>query len=183
MLLVYRILLVFLLLFSLYMLFLFFNLMWAMFTGPPIVYASRQAVEDVIRLGKLNKNDVFVDLGCGNGQTLIHAVKKYNCQAIGIDRSLYCYLATRFNSWRHGCSDRITIHWGDFSKYPEVIKRADVIYTYLWPSTMRALESYIFDNKKPDCRVVSISFLFNRPYRIKMPTRNLGANDNTYLYK
>jgi len=183
MLIFYRILLVILLLFSLYLLFLFFNLMWAMFTGPPIVYASRQAVEDVIRLGKLKGGEVFVDLGCGNAQTLIHAVKTYDCRAIGIDRSLYCYLASRINVYRHGCSDRITIHWGDFRNYPDVIKQADVIYSYLWPSTMRALEDYVFGNKKPDCRVVSLSFLYARPYRVKMPTRNLGANDNTYLYR
>ncbi len=72
--------LIFLFIFSLYLLFLFFNMMWASLTGPPIVYASRGAVNDAIAMGNLDKDKTFVDLGCGNGQTLIVAAKKYNAK-------------------------------------------------------------------------------------------------------
>jgi len=157
-------------------------MMWASLTGPPIVYASRRAARDAIKLGKLSPGQTFVDLGCGNGHTLILAAKENQARAIGIDRSLYCYLTARFYAYWYGVSDKVTVFWGNFANYPEVIQQADLIYTYLWPSTMRSIEDYIFENKKPTCPVVSISFLFNRPYLIKMPTRNLGTNDNTYLY-
>lgn len=53
--------------------------------GPSIALSDRQ-IRKMLRLAKLNKKDVFYDLGCGKGQLCIIAVKEFNVRhAVGID--------------------------------------------------------------------------------------------------
>src|SRR6266581_4530625 len=54
---------------------------------PQVIYVSTppDAVDKMLEMAQVTKDDVVYDLGCGDGRIVIAAAKKYGCQAVGID--------------------------------------------------------------------------------------------------
>jgi SAM-dependent methyltransferase len=49
-------------------------------------YATTQdVVEEILKQAKVTKQDVVVDLGCGDGRFVITAAKKYGCKGVGYE--------------------------------------------------------------------------------------------------
>src|SRR5262249_19404693 len=44
-----------------------------------------EAVDKMLEVAKVTKDDVVYDLGCGDGRIVIAAAKKYKCKAFGFD--------------------------------------------------------------------------------------------------
>lgn len=172
-----------------FIIFMFWMIFWqgsmlvAAVTGPPIVYSSYDGIRDAFKLAKLKKGETVVDLGCGNGRTLIIAAKEFGAKGIGIDRSLFCVLKAKLNIYLSGESKNIEIHFKPFEKAAEKIKKADVVYVYLWPSTLAKIEPWLFEQIKPTTRVVSLAFKFaKKKPDSEIKTMNLGMKMSVWLY-
>lgn len=176
--------LTFFLIFSLLILFWQSNLLIIAILGSPIVYASNQAVIDTLKLADLKKGNLVVDLGCGNGKSLIIAAKKFGAQGVGVDLSLYCYLKSKINVFWAGESKNIKIIWGDFKKAEPFLRKSDVVYLYLLNSALKKIESWLFKSIKKNTKVVSLSFQFVDHNPVKMSkTICLNKLTNIRLYK
>src|SRR4051812_12920001 len=55
---------------------------YANFTYVP---TADEVIEKMFEMGKVNKNDVIFDLGCGDGRILFMAAKKFGAHGVGID--------------------------------------------------------------------------------------------------
>lgn len=158
------------------------NLIYAQFLGAPTVYANEKAIIDAFKLANLRRGQTVVDLGCGDGRSLIIAAKIFNAKGIGVERSLYCYLRSKLNVY-FSKQKGIQIVFGDFAKLEGQVKKADIIYLYLLNSVLKNIEDWIFQNIKNDSKIVSLSFQFekHKPMGTKQ-TKNLGRDTKIYLY-
>lgn len=166
----------------LFLLFWQINLVFALKSGAPIVYASNQAIIDCFKLADLKKGETVVDLGCGNGKTLIIASKIFGAKGIGVEKSLYCFLLAKLRVSLSGEKNNIQILLGDFSKAEKYLKRTDVVYMYLLFQTVKKIEGWLFQNIGPKTKVVSLAFdLKKKPQNISY-TKTLGIKTKIYLY-
>jgi ubiquinone/menaquinone biosynthesis C-methylase UbiE len=160
------------------------SLLWATAIGSPIVWSYPQAVSDCMKLAEAKQGQTVVDLGCGNCKTLIHAVKEFKVKGIGIDRSFYCFLLSKFNVWRSGESKNIKVVLGDFKKAKPYLKKADIIYLYLLHTTLAQIEEWFFKTIGEKTRVVSLAFFFPNHKPIKeCDTYTLGKETKARLYR
>ena len=51
----------------------------------PYVPTPQDVVDRMLALARVSKNDVVIDLGCGDGRIPITAAKKYGARGIGVD--------------------------------------------------------------------------------------------------
>ena len=160
------------------------NLLFVAILGSPIVYASDKAIIDAFKLAGLKKGDLVVDLGCGNGKSLIIATRDFGANGVGVDLSLYCFLKSKFNVAKAHESKNIKIIWGDFKKAEPYLKKADVVYLYLLNSALKKIEPWFFKNIGKKTKVVSLSFWFvNHKPKKEFRTTSLNRETKIRLYK
>lgn len=160
------------------------SLMLTALTGAPSIYSSRQAAIDAFRLAELKSGQTVIDLGCGDGRSLIIAAKQFGARGIGVELSPYCYALAKFNVWRAGESRRVKIIFGDFRKIEPYLKNTSIIYAYLLPATLAKLEPWLFAHMASDTSVISVAFqIANRQPDRRVKTTNLGRPSEVYLYR
>lgn len=158
--------------------------LFATIIGSPIVYSYKGAVIDSLKLAGVKKGDTVVDLGCGDGRSIIIAAKEFGAKGIGVDRSLYCYFKSNLNALLAGQSKNVRIIWGSFDKAEKVLKNADVVYLYLLNSTLKEIEPWIFKTIGEKTKIVSLAFWFpNKKPIVEADTFTLGKVTKTRLYK
>lgn len=147
----------------------------------PYVNSSKQAIGDALNFSGLKKNDIFLDLGSGNGQALILANKKFGARAIGFEVSPFPYLLSKIRTLGN---KNIKVYFGDFRKAEKILASADVVYVYLLNSVLDKIEDWLFDSISPKTRIVSLAFKFNNHQPIKsISTTNLGRKTKIFLYR
>ena len=160
------------------------SLLWATIIGSPIVYSRRQAVIDCLKLAGVKKGDVVVDLGSGDGRSVILAAKEFGAKGIGVDRSLFCYLKSNLNALIAGEKKNVRFILGDFKKAEKVLKNADVVYLYLLNSTLKNIEPWIYKSIGDKTKIVSLAFWFPSHKPVKeYDTFTLGKITKARLYK
>lgn len=160
------------------------NLIVASVFGSPIVYANNNAILDAFKLANLQKDELVVDLGCGNAKSLIIAAREFGAKGVGIDLSLYCVLKSKLNVALAGQSKNVKIIWGDFKKAKIYLKKANLVYLYLLNSALKKIEPWFFKSISKKTRVVSLAFEFILHKPIKtISTINLGKKTKIRLYK
>lgn len=178
------IILVLLILLLLFMLFWQASLIYATILGAPTVYSNKKAMVDAFNLAGLKKDELVVDLGCGNARSLIVAARDFGARGVGVERSPYAYLQSRLMVRLSGQQDKIMILFGDFREAEKYLRKADVVYVYLLNSVLAKIEKWLFQTIPPGARVVSLSFLFEQHEPInKISVRNLGKGTSVRLYK
>jgi SAM-dependent methyltransferase len=157
-------------------------LIYAQVLGAPTVYANKKAIIDACNLAGLKKGQTLIDLGCGDGRSLIIAAREFGARGIGIERSPFCYLKSKLNVFLSG-QKNIKILFGDFHKFDNEIKKADLVYVYLLNSVLTKIESWLFASIDRNCKIVSLAFDFpnHQPKKI-IETKNLGRTTKLRLY-
>ena len=158
-------------------------MIFAQIFGAPTVYSSQKAIIDTLKLADLKKDELLIDLGCGNARVLILAAKKFGVNGVGIDRSPYCFLRSKLNVFLSGQNKKIRIVFGDFKKIEKDVARADVVYLYLLNSVNHKIENWLFKKTKDKVRIVSLAFSFNKHLPKKsIFTKTLGRKTPASLY-
>jgi precorrin-6B methylase 2 len=124
--------------------------------GKDVVWVpTPQAVVDkMLDLTKVTKNDVVMDLGSGNGITVISAAKR-GARGIGIEYNPDMVELSKKNAAAAGVSDRATFIKADL--FETDLSKADVITMFLLPSINMKLRPTILD-LKPGTRIASNTF-------------------------
>ncbi len=158
-------------------------LIFAQIFGAPTVYSSKKAVIDTLKLADLKKDELLIDLGCGNARVLILAAKEFGARGIGVDRSPYCFLKSKLNVLLSGQKGKIRIIFGNFEKAENYLPKADAVYLYLLNSANIKIENWLFKNISNKTKIVSLAFTFSKHMPKKsIFTKTLGQKTQASLY-
>jgi len=111
-------------------------------------------VEKMLEMAKATPKDYVIDLGSGDGRTVIAAAKR-GIRAHGIEYNPDMVELAKRNAAKEGVSDRATFAKGDL--FASDFSRATVVTLFLLPEINLKLRPKIL-NLKPGTRVVSNSF-------------------------
>ena len=65
-------------------------------------------VDEMLLMGKVNKNDYLIDLGSGDGRFVITAAKKHGAKALGVDLDTFLLKMANENARKESVTDRVT---------------------------------------------------------------------------
>ena len=96
-------------------------------------------VEQMLKLGKVSRNDVVFDLGCGDGRFVVTAVSKFGAKrGVGVDIDPQRIVESRANARRSGVSDKVVLREGD------VLKKIDGLLAKLGSNKSCLLSATIY---------------------------------------
>ena len=120
---------------------------------PDVVYVGTpyDLVSEMLHLAQVKKDDLVVDLGCGDARMLVLAAQKYGSRGIGYDIDPDMVRASRRNIESGNVADLVTIIQADI--FTVDISKADVLPLYLLPEMNLKLLPQI-ETLKPGSRLV-----------------------------
>lgn len=126
----------------------------------------------------MHSQELFLDLGCGDGRVLREASWRYGVRALGFEVNLLAYLAAKIlNFGTKGVQIRRRNFWG------EHLSHGDVVFCYLFPDVMESLAKKLEAELHPGSRVISCNFPLPgwHPVRILHPDSE-RYGDPIYIY-
>ncbi len=124
--------------------------------GKDVIWVPTPAelVELMLTMADVTENDYVIDLGSGDGRTVIAAAKK-GAFALGIEYNPDMVILSERNAERDGVSDRTEFIKADFFEYD--LSKASVITLFLLPEINLKLRPRLLE-LKPGTRIVSNTF-------------------------
>jgi len=126
---------------------------------PDVVFVPTppEVVTQMLKLADVHQGDIVYDLGCGDGRTVITAVKDFGAiRGVGIDINPERIKESRENAKNSGVTDKVTFRNEDL--FEANIKEATVVFLYLLPSLNVKLRPKLWQDLKPGTRIVSHDF-------------------------
>jgi hypothetical protein len=124
--------------------------------GKDVVWVPtpQQVVDKMLDMAKLTKNDFLMDLGSGDGRTVITAAKR-GASALGIEYNPKMVELSRRNADKAGVSARAKFEQADL--FETDFSKASVVTMFLLPDINLRLRPKILE-LKPGTRIVSNTF-------------------------
>ena len=124
--------------------------------GKDVVWVPtpQSLVDKMLEMAKVTPKDYVIDLGSGDGRTVITAAKR-GSKALGIEYNPDMVELSKRNAAKEGVSDKATFMKADL--FESDFSQAQVITMFLLPSINVKLRPKIL-NLKPGTRIVSNSF-------------------------
>ena len=122
----------------------------------PYVPTPQEVVDRMLEMGKVGKNDVLYDLGCGDGRIVVTAAKNRGARGTGIDLNPVRIAEAKENAKTAGVADRVNFKVGDL--FQADVSPATVVTLYLLPSVNVKLRPRLWQQLKVGTRVVSHAF-------------------------
>jgi Methyltransferase domain len=124
--------------------------------GKDVVWvpSPQVAVNKMLEMAKVTPKDYVIDLGSGDGRTVITAAKQ-GAKALGIEYNPEMVELSKRNAAKEGVSDRVTFTKADL--FESDLSQATVITLFLLPDINIKLRPKILD-LKPGTRIVSNTF-------------------------
>ena len=122
----------------------------------PYVPTTEAAVDAMLKLAGVTKNDIVYDLGCGDGRIVIEAAKQYGARGVGIDIDPQRIAEANANAKRVGVEKLVRFEENDLFKAD--FKEATVVTLFLLSSVNQRLKPKLLAELKPGTRVVSNTF-------------------------
>lgn len=152
-------------------------------TLAPFVPSPEWAADLAMEMASVGREDVFFDLGCGDGRTLIAAAKRGAGKVIGIEKDPNLAAIARENIGKSGFRGEVRE-----CKVQEVedLKTASVVYLYLLSTSNTKIRPLLMANLKKGARVVSLDFPMDGWVPERTETRldeTTKRNRTLYLYE
>ena len=119
------------------------------------VPTPQDAVDKMLELVKVQKDDLVYDLGCGDGRIVVTAAKRYGCRAVGYDIDPERVKESLENVEKNNVGHLVRIEQKDI--FTLDLSEANVITLYLLPSLNVKLIPQL-EKLKPGSRIVSHDF-------------------------
>jgi ubiquinone/menaquinone biosynthesis C-methylase UbiE len=125
----------------------------------PIYYPTPHSLlKPMCEMGKVNKDDVVYDIGCGDGRLVIAAVKQFGAKkGVGIDINEKLIQECKENAKKAGVADKCEFRVADATKIAD-LSEASVVMIYLGEDLNMKIRP-VLQKLKPGARVVSHRFL------------------------
>lgn len=166
----------------------FIGISWFAGTDAPYVATKSARVKKALTLVGLKKDEVFYELGSGDGRVVLEAAK-LGAKAFGIEQSWIRVLWSRYSARKLNLPNAKFIHGNIFSYLSSSRKRGsinniDIIFIFLLPKGVAKLEPILRSNLKKGSRVMTQTFHFPKwkPYKKvlltdkNVPNTPLGKN-------
>jgi len=111
------------------------------------------AVDRMLEMAKVTKQDVVYDLGCGDGRILIRAAEKCGARGVGIDLDPQRIAEARENAQSRGVQH--LVHFRVSGLQQEDFREATALMLYLPPAVHLELGATFAKRLRPGARVVS----------------------------
>jgi SAM-dependent methyltransferase len=138
-------------------------------------------VNKMLDLAKLTPSDVVMDLGSGDGRTVIGAAKR-GARGIGVEFNPDLVEHSRRNAEKEGVANRASFERGDL--FEADLSRATVITLFLLPSINLKLRPKLLE-LKPGTRIVGNTFTMDEwkpDETVRDETRGEGCGFNCIAY-
>ncbi|MBN2457286.1 MAG: methyltransferase domain-containing protein [Sedimentisphaerales bacterium] len=123
----------------------------------PYVVSRNDAVQDMLWMANVGKDDVVYDLGSGDGRIVIAAVHDFSARrAVGIEMAPERIRQSRENAQKAGVTDRVEFIHGDL--FTNDFRQASVITLFLGHQPNIKLRTKMLSILKPGTRIVSHQF-------------------------
>jgi ribosomal protein L11 methylase PrmA len=122
----------------------------------PYVPTPEEVVERMLRLAAVGKDDVVIDLGCGDGRIPIAAAKRYGARGVGVDIDPQRIAEAQANAKNEGVADRVTFRLQD--ALTTDVSEATVVTLYLLSASNVRLRPILTKQLRPGARIVSHAF-------------------------
>ena len=122
----------------------------------PYVPTPQEVVDEMLRLGKVTKNDIVYDLGCGDGRIVISAAKQFGARGVGVDIDPERIAESNANAKRAGVSHLVTFKLQD--ALATDVSEATVVTLYLLSASNLKLRPILTRQLKPGARIVAHAF-------------------------
>ena len=144
---------------------------------------TRKYIDNLLKFGELNENDIFYDLGSGDGRVLIEASRDFKVkQGVGFEIAPWPYFKSRFLINR--------LKFSDISIYRKNSLTADVskatfVYMYLFPKLVDRLTAKLTHELRPGAKILCPSFPIDTTRHTKFELKKEAkiGNITAYLYE
>lgn len=127
---------------------------YAAYIGAPWVPARKKAIERALKELEVDADDVFVDLGCGDGKVLALAAQM-GAKVVGYELSPFMWPFAKLRVGRKG-----KVFFRNF--YNQTLPpETTIVYAFLVPDTMPRFKKYLLGQNLTNVRyVISYAFSF-----------------------
>ena len=148
--------------------------------GKDVVWVptSQTLVDKMLEMAKVTPRDFLIDLGSGDGRTVITAAKR-GTRALGIEYNPDMVALSKRNAEKEGVSDKAEFMKADL--FESDFSKATVITMFLLPDINLKLRPKILD-LKPGTRIVSNSFTMGDWKADETATVSEGCNSYCTAY-
>ncbi len=122
----------------------------------PWVPTREELLDIIMRLANIRPDDIFYDLGCGDGRIVVKAAKEGVKKAVCIEINPSLIEKAKEYARNENVIDRIEFINMDFFKAP--ISDATVMYMYLLTSVNKALRPKLETELKNGTRIITLDF-------------------------
>ena len=122
----------------------------------PYIPTPQPAVEEMLRMANVSREDLVYDLGSGDGRIVIAAAKNHGARGVGIDIDPNRIREANQNAHAAGVTDRVRFVRGDL--FEADLRDATVVTLYLLPAVNVRLRPKLLAELAPGTPVVSHDF-------------------------
>ncbi|MEM2995534.1 MAG: class I SAM-dependent methyltransferase [Candidatus Bathyarchaeia archaeon] len=149
----------------------------------PYLPSSLSVIDVALNLADFKPNDVFADLGCGDGAVLIRAAKRFGVFSVGFEVDRKLVVAARENVRAAGFKHLVDVVYSDLFRVD--LSRFDVVYVYPHPLIIKSLSEKIVSECPSGSRVLVHDYALDGVHPTKTVHVPGGAfhTHTVYLYK
>ncbi|MEM3701011.1 MAG: methyltransferase domain-containing protein [Candidatus Bathyarchaeia archaeon] len=149
----------------------------------PYLPSPISVVDAALDLAEFKPNEVFVDLGCGDGTVLIRAAERFGIFTVGFEIDSKLVKIAKIKAKTSGLKNLIEIVHADLFKID--ISKFNVIYVYPYPPIVVSLSDKIAKECKDGSRILVHDYAlknFQPAKKVQIPGGLLHIH-TIYLYK
>jgi SAM-dependent methyltransferase len=128
---------------------------YASYLVAPWLPTRSSDLERIARIAHLQSNQIFYDLGCGDGRIIIYLSRHTKASLIGVELSLFHYLLALSFKYLHRRKN-VLIKFGNLLR--QNVSRADVVYLYGCPSRLAEVGRQLKRNLKAGAKIISYEY-------------------------
>ena len=148
----------------------------------PYVPTGHDVVERMLSLASVTKDDLVVDLGCGDGRIPIWAAKKYGARGLGVDIDPVRIAEAKANAKTAAVEHLVEFRLENLLQTD--VSKATVVTTFLLSASNLRLRPILTKQLRPGARVVTNTFSMGDWKAEKTDTfvDSTGRTRTVYLY-
>jgi precorrin-6B methylase 2 len=147
----------------------------------PYVPTPQDVVDRMLVLAAVGKDDVVLDLGCGDGRIPITAAKRFGARGIGVDIDPQRIAEANANAAAAGVADRVVFKLEDAMTTD--LTQASVVTLYLLSSSNLKLRPILTRQLKAGARIVAHNFAMGDWEAEKVETFRDAAGRTRTIYR
>ncbi len=118
----------------------------------PFLPSSFAVINAALDMIEVKPNEVFADLGCGDGIVLIEAARRFNVFCVGFELNPMLVKLALENVKRSGVEPLVDIVQADL--FTADLSKFNVIYVYPFPTIIQRLSEKIADECPKGTRII-----------------------------